>query len=114
MPGSLRKTLVEAGSPAARQAVGSNRRKRMNVNDVIAKLTGGAVALALVSAAHAQAPEPHPMVEWLVPALPTNQPQTAEQAEAGRQQGRELPAPEVLQPTLDPALPSYQPRRDVK
>lgn len=65
-----------------------------------------AIALALLATgAFAQ-----PMVEWVVPALPTHKPQTPEQAERGRQQGRALPAPEVLQPTLDPALASYQPR----
>jgi len=52
-----------------------------------------------------------PMVEWLIPALPTNRPQTAEEAEEGRKSGRKLPPPEVLQPTLDPALPPYAPRR---
>jgi phosphate transport system substrate-binding protein len=54
------------------------------------------------------------MVEWVVPALTTNKPQTPEEAESGRQRGRELPPPEVLQPMLDPALPAYQPRKDVK
>src|SRR5438105_13466559 len=52
-----------------------------------------------------------PMVEWLIPALPTNRPQTPEEAEEGRKSGRKLPPPEVLQPTLDPALPPYAPRR---
>jgi phosphate transport system substrate-binding protein len=51
-----------------------------------------------------------PMVEWLVPAVATNKPQTPEQAEEGRQHGRQLPPAEVLQPTLDPALPAYLPR----
>ena len=36
--------------------------------------------------------------EWVLPALPTNKPQTPEQAESGRQRGRDLPPPEVLQP----------------
>lgn len=54
------------------------------------------------------------MVEWVIPALPTNKPQTPEQAEAGRQKGRALPDPEVLQPVLDKGLPSYVPRRDIK
>src|SRR5260221_6855440 len=53
-----------------------------------------------------------PMVEWVVPALPTNKPQTAEQAESGRQRGRELPPPEILQPRLDTALPEYVPRKE--
>ena len=53
-----------------------------------------------------------PTVEWVVPAVPTNKPQTAEQAEAGRQRGRELPPPEILQPRLDAALPDYLPRKE--
>ena len=53
-----------------------------------------------------------PMVEWVVPAMPSNKPQTAEQAEAGRQRGRELPAPEILQPRLDSALPEFVPRKE--
>ncbi len=55
-----------------------------------------------------------PMVEWLVPATPTHKPQTKEQAEQAVQHGRELPPPEVLQPTLDAQLPAYQPRRDIQ
>jgi phosphate transport system substrate-binding protein len=70
-------------------------------------------ALALGAAAHAQPAETRSMVEWVVPALPANKPQTAEEAEAGRQRGRDLPPPELLQPMLDPALPSYRPRTDV-
>src|SRR5437868_12530534 len=61
-------------------------------------------------AIRAQAAE-RPAVEWVVPALPTNRPQTAEEAEEGRKSGRKLPPPEVLQPALDPALPSYVPRQ---
>lgn len=48
-------------------------------------------------------------VEWIVPALPTNHPQTPADDELGRAQGRKLPAPELLQPTLDSALPAYTP-----
>src|SRR5262245_27594792 len=51
------------------------------------------------------------MVEWVVPALPTNKPQTPEQGKESQLKGRELPPPEVLQPTLDAKLPSYQPRK---
>jgi phosphate transport system substrate-binding protein len=75
------------------------------------KATLCALALGFASAVAAQ---PTPMVEWLIPALPTNKPQTAEQAEAGREQGRELPPPEILQPMLDAALPAYEPRKGVK
>src|SRR5437879_4237208 len=55
-----------------------------------------------------------PMVEWVLPALPTNKPQTEHQAEEGRKQGRELPPPEVLQPTLDTALQSFKASKDAK
>lgn len=37
-----------------------------------------------------------------------------EQTELWRKQGRDLPVPETRQPTLDPALPAYVPRRDVE
>jgi phosphate transport system substrate-binding protein len=66
----------------------------------------------MLFAAAAAAQDARPIVEWVIPALPTNKPQTAEQAESGRQRGRELPAPEVLQPALDPALPSFVPRKE--
>ncbi|WP_341315448.1 substrate-binding domain-containing protein [Paraburkholderia sp. IMGN_8] len=55
-----------------------------------------------------------PMVEWIVPALPTVVPQTKEQADEGMKVGRALAQPEILQPTLDAALPSYHPRTDIK
>jgi phosphate transport system substrate-binding protein len=69
-------------------------------------------AAALMFAAGAIAQDTRPMVEWVIPALPTNKPQTPEMAESGRQRGRDLPAPEVLQPTLDPALPAFVPRKE--
>src|SRR5437762_11366631 len=71
-----------------------------------------AIAAALAAAPHgiAAQPEGRPMVEWVVPATPANRPQTPEEAEEGRKSGRKLPPPEVLQPTLDPGLPSYVPR----
>jgi len=75
----------------------------------------GTVALAALCPAGAQAQKAAtPMVEWVVPVTPTNKPQTEEQAEHGRQKGRELPAPEVLQPMLDTQLPAYQARRDIQ
>jgi phosphate transport system substrate-binding protein len=70
-------------------------------------------ALWTISSAQAQPAAQPPMVLWVIPALKTNVPQTPEQAEAGRKFGRELPPPEVLQPTLDPGLPAYEPRRDI-
>jgi len=60
---------------------------------------------------HASAAElmPPSMVEWVEPALPTNQPQTPALEEVGKTRGRPLPLPEILQPTLDPALPVFLP-----
>src|SRR6266436_560456 len=55
-----------------------------------------------------------PMVEGLTLSRPSNKKQTGAEEEAGRRLGRELPTPEILQPTLDPSLPAYQPRRDMK
>src|SRR5215472_13019672 len=49
------------------------------------------------------------LVDWLVPTAPSNRPQTPAEEEAGRQQGRRAPAPELLQPMLDQALRDYQP-----
>jgi phosphate transport system substrate-binding protein len=66
---------------------------------------------AAACSAFAQTPE-RPMVEWVVPAAAPNKPQTPEEAEAGRKLGRKLPPPEVLQPALDAALPSYLPRKE--
>lgn len=68
----------------------------------------GALFAALLAATAAD----RPLIEWLVPALSTNKPQTPEQAEEGKQHGRRLPPPELLQPALDPALPAYVPRRE--
>src|SRR5262245_58070170 len=56
---------------------------------------------------------PGSMVHWLVPSVPSNRPQSSAEEEAGRQQGRRMPAPELLQPTLDPELRDYQPVRSV-
>lgn len=60
---------------------------------------------------NAQAPG---MVEWVTTPVPTNKPQTEAEAAAGRASGRKLPTPEILQPTLDRALPAYKPRADRK
>lgn len=45
---------------------------------------------------------------------PMPAPPTPEQSAKWRLEGRALPAPELLQPTLDPALPAYAPRRDAE
>jgi phosphate transport system substrate-binding protein len=66
---------------------------------------------AASGSAFAQPPD-RPMVEWVLPAVAPNKPQTPEEAENGRKLGRKLPPPEVLQPALDAALPSYLPRKE--
>lgn len=55
-----------------------------------------------------------PMTQWVVPAVASSMPQTEAQAEASRNFGRAMIAPEILQPRLDAELPSYQPRKDIK
>lgn len=66
--------------------------------------------------AHPQVPMPPgtPGVQWVLPALAPARPQTPEEQAAGRERGRALPTPEILQPALDGALPAYQPRKDLK
>jgi phosphate transport system substrate-binding protein len=49
-------------------------------------------------------------IEWQLPVAPTHPPQSKAQDEAGMEHGRELPAREVLQPTLDPRLAAFEPR----
>ena len=75
-----------------------------------------AIALAARSglASDAALGTPGGMVDWLVPPGETYHPQTDAEKQEGRRAGRKLPTPELLQPTLDPALPAYQPRKDLK
>jgi len=68
----------------------------------------GMLACALVSSVQAST---HPtQVELLLPPAPKHAPQTPEQDAAGERSGRPLPAPEILQPTLDSTLPTFKPR----
>jgi phosphate transport system substrate-binding protein len=62
--------------------------------------------IVLAAACHPGSPcaEQGALLEWVVPVPATNAKQTAEQEELGRRLGRALPAPEILQPTLDAAL----------
>src|SRR5438552_3541794 len=87
------------------------RRNRMNMMRIAGQTALLAGAFAVAASAPAQ-PVDRPMVEWVIPALPTNKPQTPEQAESGRQRGRELPPQEILQPALDAALPAFVPRKE--
>jgi phosphate transport system substrate-binding protein len=52
-----------------------------------------------------------PMIDIVQPATPANRPQTDAEKKIGMESGRPLPPPELLQPTLDPGLPSYVPSR---
>jgi ABC-type phosphate transport system substrate-binding protein len=72
-----------------------------------ALVAGGLALIPLAAAAQAAAP---PTLEWQLPLEPTRLPQTQAQDEAGMERGRALPAREVLQPTLDPALAAFRPR----
>jgi phosphate transport system substrate-binding protein len=56
---------------------------------------------------------PKAMVQWLTPARPSYAPPTDKDREVFKAVGRQKPTPEILQPTLDPALPAYQPRTDI-
>ena len=76
-----------------------------------------AAAFALVTTAPAFAQTETaktPTVEWLLPAAVPVKPQTDDEKQRGLTMGRDLPALEILHPTLDPALPVYQPRKGVK
>lgn len=67
----------------------------------------GGVALTARTAIAQEAPSA--TVEWQLAAEPTHPPQTKAQDDFGMQHGRPLPAPEVLQPTLDPRLAAFEP-----
>ena len=54
------------------------------------------------------------LVEWMIPAASRRIPQTPAEEEIGKTRGRPLPQPELLQPTLDPALPDYRVRRGLR
>ncbi len=69
-------------------------------------------ALLLIGVPAAAADPPSTTVEWSVPPLPANRPQTDDEAAFGRANGRPAPAPELLQPTLDTSLPSFAPAYD--
>ena len=84
----------------------------MNMMRVFGRFSLVAALAAVAAVVRAQPVDARPMVEWVVPALSTHAPQTAEEAKKGQESGRTLPAPEILQPVLDPALPSFHPRNE--
>lgn len=73
-----------------------------------AAVIAGGVALIPRLAIAQEAPSA--TVDWQLPAEPTHPPQSKAQDDFGMQHGRPLPAPEVLQPTLDPQLAAFEPR----
>lgn len=81
---------------------------------------GVVLACACLSSAAASVdsqPAPPPVpgnVEWLLPASPPVRAQTEEEKKLGQAVGRTLPGPEILQPTLDPALRPYSPTPGLK
>lgn len=69
-----------------------------------------ALALLSVLLASSSVAQTSPaMVDIVQPAAATNRPQSEVEKKIGMEQGRPLPAPELLQPTLDPRLPPYVP-----
>ena len=81
--------------------------------DVVVRRTL-AIALALAIFAGSALAQQAPSVEWLLPVGPVNKPQTDSEKAEGIKSGRPLPTAELLQPTLDPSLPDYKPRKDIK
>lgn len=86
------------------------------VRQLASKLGIGAVVLLLgvggaasaSDAAVKQVTRPKGAVEWLVPPVAPATPQSEADKERGRSEGRSPPQPELLQPTLDIALPAYR------
>ena len=70
-------------------------------------MAGGLALTPLSARARQVAPA---TIEWQFPVQPTHPPQTKAQDEAGTARGRALPALELLQPMLDPALAGFEPR----
>lgn len=72
-----------------------------------------ATALTAAGTASAQSTPPIKPGEMTLsaPTAAELHPQTEEEKKAGMVSGRPLPAPELLQPSLDPALPHYAPTR---
>jgi phosphate transport system substrate-binding protein len=70
-----------------------------------------AAAALLATPVIAAEPPAGTMIDIVQPTMPTNRPQTDAEKKLGMEQGRRLPPPELLQPSLDPALPAYVPAR---
>ncbi|MGH8190796.1 MAG: PstS family phosphate ABC transporter substrate-binding protein [Rhodanobacteraceae bacterium] len=72
-----------------------------------------AILLAIATMGPSFAAPPQASVEWLLPATATHPVQTRVQNEASARAGRPLPTSEVLQPTLDTALPLFVPHHGI-
>jgi phosphate transport system substrate-binding protein len=72
-----------------------------------AVLVGGLTLAPLVATAQTTSSA---TVTWQLPVEPTRPPQTKAQDDYGMEHGRPLPPPELLQPSLDPALRNFSPR----
>ncbi len=70
-------------------------------------IAAATLVLAITAAALAQSHAPDAGVEWILPTSPPAVPQTDAEKEHGKNFGRDLPALEVLQPSLDTALPVF-------
>ena len=83
-------------------------------------LAGATLLVMAGPAAASDAPaKPAPPVKpgsvtWPEPTASSPAPQTDAEKKLGMQNGRTLPTPELLQPSLDPALPAYVPNKRVK
>lgn len=77
-------------------------------------MAGAIMGLGLAGSVQAQPASARPQIEWLTPAARRPLPQSKAQEAHGKFQGRTLPAPELLQPTLDPGLPSYARPQDLQ
>jgi ABC-type phosphate transport system substrate-binding protein len=73
---------------------------------------GAQQATSQTSPAATEAAGSEHMVAWLQPPPPAPRKRSDEEEQRGEQEGRELPTPELLQPTLDPQLQDFEPRQD--
>ncbi|HZX70404.1 MAG TPA: substrate-binding domain-containing protein [Rhodanobacter sp.] len=84
-----------------------NRLPRFRQRRPCVSFFAGMLACALVGSV--QASTRPSQVQLLLPPAPKHAPQTPEQDAVGERSGRPLPAPEILQPTLDATLPTFKP-----
>lgn len=91
---------------APRRALRQSRAVRSTTSLLL--ILGFSLPAVCQTANQTQATSKDPTVEWVVPALPANHPQTPADEEFGKTQGRKLPPAEILQPILDSALSDYR------